>query len=281
MSDNSILEDKRFNTVFSDPKFKKLPKHERKVKIDKRFQSMFTHDSFKVKYTVDKRGRQISKSTSEDFKRFYDLPSDEENDSTLYQDDSENDIVSYSTEESICDGAGKKVTDTESEKTFEKAKKLLKKKKKHVDSTCETFPSLNEEEKMIQKKQISNNIRQKLKDMNIDYARGESKLFSESSSDESESEGKWMSHVQSVILVFLFFLLINMSNALRTESETEIYHEWNELDKDADTTNHITNRLAVCNMDWDRVRAVDLMMLFNSFLPAEGLIYSIIVSFYK
>lgn len=204
MSDNSILEDNRFNTVFSDPKFKKLPKHERKVKIDKRFQSMFTHDSFKVKYTVDKRGRRISKSTSEDFKRFYDLVSDEENDSALDQDDSENDIASHSTEESTCDGAGNKVTDIKSEKTFEKAKKLLKKKRKHLDSTCETFPSLNEEEKVIQKKQISYGIRQKLKDMNIDYARGESKLFSESSSDESESEGKRMSYILSIIFVFFF-----------------------------------------------------------------------------
>lgn len=66
---------------------------------------------------------------------------------------------------------------------------------------------------------------------------------------------------------------------MSTESEVEeLYHEWNELDKDADLTNDITNRLAVCNMDWDRIRAVDLMVLFNSFLPSKALIHSVVVS---
>ncbi len=64
-----------------------------------------------------------------------------------------------------------------------------------------------------------------------------------------------------------------------TESDDEhLYHEWNELDKDAEVTDNITCRLAVCNMDWDRIRAIDLMMMFNSFLPPNSLIRSVVVS---
>lgn len=55
-------------------------------------------------------------------------------------------------------------------------------------------------------------------------------------------------------------------------------HNWGELDKDAETTDDATDRLAVLHMDWDRIRAVDLMVLFNSFLPPEGMIKSVIVS---
>jgi hypothetical protein len=55
-------------------------------------------------------------------------------------------------------------------------------------------------------------------------------------------------------------------------------HNWGELDRDAERTDETTNRLAVCNMDWDRIRATDLMVLFNSFLPPGGILHSVTVS---
>jgi hypothetical protein len=57
----------------------------------------------------------------------------------------------------------------------------------------------------------------------------------------------------------------------------ELDHGWGELDHDAERTDEVTNRLAVCHMDWDRIRASDLMVLFSSFLPQGGLIHSITV----
>ncbi|XKL60134.1 hypothetical protein PGB90_001150 [Kerria lacca] len=217
MSGNNVKSDYRFAGIAYDPKFKKPPKHERKIKIDERFQSIFKNSAFKVKYTVDKRGRKISKSTSEDFKKFYDLSSDEEN------------SLHISENEKLCGE--------------QNAEKIVE----DVNENGE-IPSFMQED--IEKQQITREIREKLKDMNVDYARGEGKLFSESSSDESESE----------------------------ESESDnIFHEWNELDKDVEKIEKITNRLAICNMDWDRIRATDLMMMFNSFLPPKSIIHSVIV----
>jgi hypothetical protein len=57
----------------------------------------------------------------------------------------------------------------------------------------------------------------------------------------------------------------------------ELDHGWGELDHDAERTDEATNRLAVCHMDWDRIRASDLMVLFTSFLPQGGLILSVTV----
>lgn len=83
--------DKRFSKIGVDPKFKRVPKADRKVKIDKRFQSIFNDKRFKVKYTIDKRGRPLHSSTTDDFKKFYHL-SDEEKDDTSSEEDFSNDV---------------------------------------------------------------------------------------------------------------------------------------------------------------------------------------------
>lgn len=72
--------DERFRRVQKDPRFWEMPEKERKIKIDKRFQSMFHEQRFKVKYTVDKRGRPINHTSTDDLKRFYKVSDSEDED---------------------------------------------------------------------------------------------------------------------------------------------------------------------------------------------------------
>uniref|UniRef100_A0A3Q3GAK2 ESF1, nucleolar pre-rRNA processing protein, homolog (S. cerevisiae) n=1 Tax=Labrus bergylta TaxID=56723 RepID=A0A3Q3GAK2_9LABR len=63
--------------------------------------------------------------------------------------------------------------------------------------------------------------------------------------------------------------------ALLKKEEEEIEHNWGELCKDAPRSDEVSARLAVCNMDWDRMKAKDLLALFNSFLPKGGAVLSV------
>lgn len=63
-----------------------MPEKDRKIKIDKRFRSMFHDKRFKLKCAVDKRGRPVNYTSVENLKKFYALS---ESDSELSEGDSE------------------------------------------------------------------------------------------------------------------------------------------------------------------------------------------------
>ncbi|KAL3995748.1 ATP-binding cassette, subfamily B (MDR/TAP), member 8 [Sarotherodon galilaeus] len=246
--------DERFLRVQKDPRFWEMPERERKVKIDKRFQSMFHDERFKVKYTVDKRGRPINHTSAEDLKRFYKLSDSEEEEEA---------------------GEGKKAAE-------------VKKKKKKKDGSAKTeqpkgAASLSEggedddeqrsaeededdlrvsdgsEEEKDQSDEASGSDEEELgldlgddSDSGPDLARGKGNI--ETSSDEDDED--------------------DVDAILRKEEE-EIEHDWGELCKDASRSDEVSARLAVCNMDWDRLKARDLLALLQSFTPKGGAVLSV------
>ncbi|XP_016976914.1 pre-rRNA-processing protein esf1 [Drosophila rhopaloa] len=229
--ESGIWQDARFQHLLADPRFRGVPKVQRKVRIDKRFQGMFTDDKFKVKYTVDKYGRPVNKSNAEDLRKFYEL---DENES-----DTDEEKAKELTEEA---------TKTESDSEVEAEQRA----EELAIANLEEQENLGNDVLDSDGSEVPQNLRERLTNPDIDYARGEGRLLTDSSSeeesdDEDGDEGP----------------------------ELQIDHVWGELDNDAESTEESSRRLAVCNMDWDRIRAEDLMVMLSSFLPPGGSILSV------
>ncbi|KAL0595515.1 ESF1-like protein [Plecturocebus cupreus] len=377
-SKQEIMSDQRFRRVAKDPRFWEMPEKDRKVKIDKRFRAMFHDKKFKLNYAVDKRGRPINHSTTEDLKRFYDLSdsdsnlSDEDNKAlnqkkikkkkplTKKEIDSKN-LVEEKKEKTNANQKGSEnKTDLDNSEGIKKMKTSCKSK---IDSSINLKKNSEEfiQKSMKEKKNIvqhttaaSRKEKQKTLDSStskimksprikcsktrrdmqsvvppimtrdsdgyensadgemfdkdtleedsesvsevgsgeesgneitgVSRASGDDDDGSEDDEDEEENEdddsgdddesdsgpdlarGKGNIETSSEDED-------DMADLFPEESGFE--HAWRELDKDAPCADEITRRLAVCNMDWDRLKAKDLLALFNSFKPKGGVIFSV------
>ena len=73
------MDDARFAKFATDPKFRTAPKREKKLKIDPRFQHVFTDKRFdNKKLGVDKRGRPKSYGSKESYEQYYRVESSED-----------------------------------------------------------------------------------------------------------------------------------------------------------------------------------------------------------
>lgn len=243
---DEMLKDARFAHIARDPKFRRIPKAERKVKIDYRFKDMFKDKKFTVKYTIDKRGRPINQTTTENLRKYYDLSSSEDEDasesSTKKKDDKEQKIKENTikkakdkkkTEKKARSSSVKDLSDEENkddqsnDNCASSNEDLLRIKPKETcsDDESNNESSDNNENESVQKgfsqldfdeneKQLhmrrknesgklTSEIKERLKDLSVNYARGEGVLLTDSSSEEelSEASGNFKNFILSHIYV--------------------------------------------------------------------------------
>ncbi|XP_031562221.1 ESF1 homolog [Actinia tenebrosa] len=265
------MSDKRFARVANDPRFKRVDRKRRKVKIDSRFERMFNDKTFTTKHFVDKRGAIIGKTSKEDLQQFYDLSDDDKEESQANKlRDSKKKLIS---------------------KTKKQGPKLGKKTRTKKGQLSSLNTSL--EEDIDNNKKISNTDFQNQRTMEssddedetsgedeesgnkaaVDLARGEGNIASSSSDDEDDDEDGNDIHKAESSNYKQDALQDNVDKSHSYDTDTddeddfqddELEHQWAELDSNIHRSSNVTSRLAVCNLDWDKITATDLFVLFSS-----------------
>jgi len=239
-------DDSRFARVNQDPRFKKISRKEKKLKIDGRFEKMFTDKSFTTKYFVDKRGSRVEKTSTEDLHRFYEMSDESDRD-----EEKELELVeNLKTEKDLGQKKVEKSKSRKNKKDKKESRKNKKKLQKIGSIDCEEADESSFDKDQIKSKDKFEDDNEVSSEGDVDISRGEGDIYS--SSDEEDEQ-----KVQ-----------------LQIEQE-DVEHPWGEMDVSAKTTEEATRRLAICNLDWDRVTATDLFVLFNSFKPRDGVIQSV------
>lgn len=204
---DDTITDKRFAHIARDPKFRRIPKIERKIKIDKRFQSMFKDKKFAIKYTIDKRGKPINQTSTENLRKYYELTSSE--DESVPETNSKKRkarkkrILKHNNKEvknKIIEDLVQKKKDDLDESIFDQ-NNLLCIKPKNIDTDTDNSSDAidldsdlkeNEKQLHIQNKdenlKLTDQVKERLQDLSVNYARGEGVLLTDSSSDEESSE---------------------------------------------------------------------------------------------
>lgn len=205
-NNNEMIDDPRFASVHTDPRFQRVPKRESKVTIDSRFNRMFTDKNFSTSSApVDKRGRPKRQKTDSSLRHYYRIE-----------------------EEDTKDAKKKRKDEVLSSEEEEDSKK--RKRKEEVLSSEEEEESGSDELEDLET------------ESDDDAGGSEEEETSSSSSSDEEEEDMENVEVENVPVI-----------------------------------EEGTRRIAVVNMDWRHVRAVDLFVVLRSFLPKGGQILSVSV----
>eukprot|EP00963_Diacronema_lutheri_P001973 scaffold128_cov328-Pavlova_lutheri.AAC.24 len=219
-------EDDRFVHARTDPRFRRLPKEQRKVAVDARFRDAIEGKGlFRTERAkVDKRGAPVRENAKGNRKaeggKYYRLEEQE-------------------------DGKTKAPEEGKEDATEDEEEQL--------EYMGIRFSTLEEKQRYLRLRGLDGNNEEEEEDEDTSGSEAE---FSDAVSESTDSGGEEVWGVGA------------FAGSLYGVTK----HEENIPDIEEET-----NRLAIVDMDWDRVKAVDLFAALHSFVPKRGILRSVTI----
>jgi hypothetical protein len=294
-SAGAAIEDPRFSRLHSDPRFQRMPKNKTKVAIDSRFSHMFSDKNFHGPLGVDKRGRVKKKKETQLLERYYKIGNDGK------EEEEDEHAEKFNDQETVNEVA-ETVVKTQSEKGTRGKKNARRQKNTSWKEEEQENLTRNRKKKGVRSETNVKEIESKRdpegdesleedldreggseegneeEDGAVSLGRKEragDRALVEAAEDSSEDGGLSDAVVDSDLEETSSSSSSSSSEGESDKEDDEAAGE--EAAEKVPTTNEETQRLALMNMDWEHIKAMDLLVLLRSFLPKGGRVDSVTV----
>ncbi|XP_031476702.1 pre-rRNA-processing protein ESF1 [Nymphaea colorata] len=273
------ITDPRFSSLHTDPRFKPMSKRRSRMPVDSRFAAIFTDEKFASSAPVDKRGRPIKGSSeSHPLRQYYRLSESEDDDGEVQREEEEEEEDNM--EESMEENANTKKKPTE-----EKSEKKQKKQKQKQKPTEEKSERKKKKQKQTEEKEKKKKRQKEKIKVGTDTVNTEDTTLQLAPSSDGELDENGLDVEDGTNHEDEDFPTQLESRDSLISSEEEFLSSDDDVSDDIEDepeeqvtmVEEATRRIAMVNMDWDQIKAVDLYVLMSSFLPESGQLVSVAI----
>ncbi|GAQ86660.1 hypothetical protein KFL_003030030 [Klebsormidium nitens] len=253
-----VIADPRFAKLHSDPRFQRIPRGQQKVAIDPRFEAMFKDPAFQTKFVVDKRGRKKKGQDADNLEKYYRLEKGETKGRKKGEEEESKD---------------EEVVVAEGDEALPNQENLVKKGFR----TDQRRPKKGATESKVENAVPQKRSGRKLREESDEDEKDGGSEFENDSDSESGTDSEAGPGDRDVLREgFGSDESSSSEDDEESELEDEAEDKWEEPEK-VPTSAEETRRLAIVNLDWEYIRAVDILVMLKSFLPESGSIESVTV----
>lgn len=258
----ALVSDPRFARLHFDPRFQRVAKRNLKLPIDSRFRHMFSDKSFSDPLSLDKRGKPKKKRRTQQhpLHQYYKL----EEEALGHPEHGQHEPIS----DTVVAAHEDRVSGSPKESALERNADATPRKRKRIDHSTNNKSSGRESKN---RKSVSDD---RFDEVAVPNSKKQSGVSTDDTSEEDPEDADSDESARSSETE-------SSTSSSVSDSEQEL-DEVTEATEEAEeenvpVTEQETRRLALVSMDWDHIKAIDILVVMNSFLPKGGKILSVSV----